>query len=162
MIKKIKEWFHKKIDTYIIKHHAKNYIHKSKLKDEIKLRVDNAIKQNNKMRDDQEKEKLHSQETKFIIQEAGWISEIERMEKIVANTLKMKKRVTELYYETLARAKEVALITAENKHEGNDIIQKVAESIGKLDRIGANANDMVEQIEKKQFRDENILLEGLK
>lgn len=151
------KWFRNKIDNYITKHHSKDYIHVNKIKDEIKKRIKTAVEKNNCSRNKTEDEKLEAQSIKFKIQESGWMAEIEHMEKIVRDALDMKDKVTKLYYSTYGKAKELALIAAENKHEGNTIIQNVAESIGKLDRIGANADDMVKEIENTQGRDENTM-----
>lgn len=153
----IRKWFYGKIDNYIMKHHTDQFIHKTKIKDEIKNRIDNAVAYNNKLRDRQEKENLDAQKIQYEIQEYGYIAEIERLEKTVEDILIMKKKVMDLYYTTYSRAKELALITAENQHESNTIMNNVGDSMRRLDRIGEKANAAVKEIENKKEDEEEIL-----
>jgi len=157
MFKKIKKFFRDKIDNYIIKNHAGDYIHKSMMKDEIKKRIEHAVQKNNEKRDDEEKEKLNAQDTKFAIQEAGWIAEIEHMEKLTKEMNEKNKRVTKLYYSTLETAKGIALIAAESKHETTSMMNNFAENIGTMEKISVNTDNIVKGIEKTQIKDEQIL-----
>lgn len=151
------KWLHKKIDAYIIKYHSNEYIRRDLISDEIKKRIDKALALNNKMRDEQEKEKLESQKLKFDIVEYGYIAEIQKMEEEMKRICTFQKEVKELYFKTEARAKQLAMITAENKHIGEKIISSVAANIGQLNKIEYNANSIEEEITKQKEKEENII-----
>ena len=145
------------VDWYIIKYHSHDYIRRSLIQDEIARRIDAAVLQNNRMRDEQERSKLEAQKLKYEILENGWTAEIMNMEKIVADVLKMRDEVRDLHFRTFQRAKELAMVTAENKHEGTNIINSVAASVGKLDAIGSRAEDIVNEMEENRKKDEEAL-----
>ncbi|MBF0253177.1 MAG: hypothetical protein HQL29_05110 [Candidatus Omnitrophica bacterium] len=127
------------------------------IQDEISLRIKKAVEFNNQQRDIQEAEKLEAQKIKFDISEAGWMAEIDNMEKIVEKVKVMRSELKDLHFRTFQRAKDLAMVTAENKHEGTNIIQSVAASVGKLDIIGKRAEDICKEMEDSREKDEDIL-----
>lgn len=145
------------VDWYIIKYHSHDYIRRSLIQDEIEKRIEAAVTQNNRQRDAQEQAKLEAQKLKYDILESGWTAEIINMEKIVSDVLKMRDDVRDLHFRTFQRAKELAMVTAENKHEGTNIINSVAASVGKLDKIGSRAEDIVKEMEDSRTKDEEAL-----
>lgn len=153
----MKKWFYQKIDNYIIKNHADNYIRREMIQDEIANRIKRAVEYNNKQRDIQEAEKLAAQKIKFDIAEAGWLAEIDDMEKIVEKANVMRSEVKDLHFRTFQRAKDLAMVTAENKHESTNIIESVASSVGKLDIIGNRAEAICKEMEDSREKDEEIL-----
>ncbi len=70
---------------------------------------------------------------------------------------KMREEVLTLRFQVYQWAKRLAMITAENKYEGNTIIQAVASSVGKLDKIGANAADIVLEMDTNENKDMDAL-----
>jgi hypothetical protein len=156
-MKSPRKWFYEKIDNYIIKHHSDEYIRRCLIQDEIERWIKVAVTQNDTMRDKQEKSKLDAQKLKFDIQESGWCAEITNMEKAVADVMVLRDNVMKLYFTTYQRAKELAMVTAENKHEGTNIINSVAASVGKLDVIGARAEATLDEMVKNKDADELAL-----
>jgi hypothetical protein len=157
MIKKIKKFFIKKIDNYIIKYHTGNYVHKNMLKEEISKHIKSAVFKNNQLRDEQEKEKLEAQKIKNDIELAGWLAELEHAEKIAKEMIEKNKRVTKLYYSTLETAKGIALIAAESKHETTKMMNNFAENIGTMEKISLNTENIVKGIETDQDKSEDIM-----
>lgn len=153
----IKKFFMKKIDNYIIKHHSQNYIRREMITEEIKKRIEKALKRNNKIRDLQEQKKTEAQKLEFDIQESGWVAEISKLEKDMVSIFKFRDETLELYYKTYERARELALITAENEHEGRKIIKSIGGSVGRLEIIGRNTGEVLKEIEKNKSNDEKTL-----
>jgi len=145
------------IDWYVRNYQAENYIHISMIRDEISKRIDGAVKYNNKIRDEQESIKIKALELQFKIQEEGWCAEIINMEKTVSEVELLRKKTMNVYLDTYRRAKELAMVTAENQHEGNKIIENVSASVGKLDIIGKNAADIVKEINDNKIKEQDAL-----
>jgi hypothetical protein len=153
----VKKWFYQKIDNYIIKYHSQDYIRRDLIQDEIELRMKNAVIESEKLRDFQEHTKLEDQRLKFDIKEAGWKAEIENLVNVAREATEMRDDVLDLRHNLYKTAKALAMVTAENKHEGNNIINSVSESIGKLDKIGLKAKNIKEKMDEKKNEDEERL-----
>lgn len=145
------------VDRYIIAHHSDRYIDRELIQPEITRRINEAVALNNMIRDDQEREKLEALRLEFEIKEKGWCSEIDVMHAEMKKVMKMREDVLALYYRVYQRAKELAMVTAENKHEGSAIINAVASSIGKLDSIGARSSDILREMDESRAKDMNAL-----
>lgn len=145
------------MDWYIIRNYSEEYIHRDMIKDEIARRIESAEVRLNAIRDRQERERIQTEKTKFAIVEDGYVAEITRLEKIVEDVLTMRKELEDMHYRIVRRARELSLITAENKHEGNKIISNVSASIGKLDVIGRNTSELVKEIKESENEDNGAL-----
>lgn len=141
------------VDWYIGKYYSNEYIHISLLKDEIKSRIEKAEKRVHEDRDEREQHKLNALIIQHKINESGWIAELETMEKIVIDARTLQKKVSGLYFETVQRIKELALIKAQTEHEGKEIINNVGASIGRLDKVTLAIGDLVKEIEKTKTND---------
>lgn len=147
--KQIVKW----LDKYIEKNYSDQYIHKSMIQSEISLRIKNAVNDVNKLRDDQEMEQLNTLRVQHHIVTSGLEAELENYKKIVLESQKMRADVEELYFSLVSRIKTVAIINAENKQEGLQIINSVSSSIGRLDKISNNIIDLIEKTEDSRQGD---------
>ena len=145
------------VDWYIRNWYSMDYIHRDMIRDEILKRVNDAVGKTHRERDEQESIKLKAMRDNFKIQEEGYIAEIMRLEKNDEYVHKMRKRVEELYFKVVRRTKELLVITAENWHEGEKIINDVSASIGRLDAIKSNTESLVSEIENAK-RDDYVAL----
>lgn len=152
-----KKWFHEKIDNYIIKYHSEDFIRRESIRDEISKRIKEAIDFQDAIRDKQEESKLAAQKLAHDIERDGLLAQLDQKDAIIRDVYKFRDECMALMYRVESRAKEVAMITAENKHEGNNIIEAVAKSIGKLDIIGTKAENVVEEITKSKPNDIDAL-----
>lgn len=152
-----KKWFHTKIDNYIIKYHSEDFIRREMIRDEITKRIKEAVDFQDAIRDKQEESKLNAQKLSHDIERNGLLAQLDQKDAIIRDVYKFRDECMALMYRVESRAKEVALITAENKHEGNNIIEAVAKSIGKLDIIGSKAENVVEEIIKSKPNDIDAL-----
>ncbi len=145
------------VDRYIIAYHSDRYIDRELIQPEITRRIAEAVALNNTIRDEQEKARIAALKLEHEIKEKGWCSEIDAMHAEMQKTMKMREDVLALYYRVYQRAKELAMVTAENKHEGSAIINAVASSIGRLDSIGAKSADILQEMDASRERDMNAL-----
>jgi hypothetical protein len=145
------------IDIYIRKVHSTNYIHKDEVKAEIEERIRNVEDRTNAYRDQQESYKLQALVTKHTIREDGYLAEIKLLNSKVEETMRLRKEVEDLHFRVIRRARELALVTAENQHEGAQIINNVSQGLGRLDKITMANRELIEEINKSSDRDENAL-----
>ncbi len=145
------------IDAYIIRYHSDRYIDRELIQPEIAKRITEAVRVNDTIRDEQEHSKLEAQKLDYEIKEKGWCAEIDNMHSEMQKVFKMREEVLTLRFQVYQWAKRLAMITAENKYEGNTIIQAVASSVGKLDKIGANAADIVLEMDTNENKDMDAL-----
>ena len=141
------------VDWYIRGYYSHDYIHRDMIREEITQRIDEAVRKVNLKRDDEEANKIQALKDIHKIHEDGYVAEIMRLEKNDENVKKMRKKVEELYFKVVRRAKELVLITAENWHEGEKIINDVSASIGRLDTIKATTEGLVAEIEDSRKAD---------
>jgi len=153
----LKKWFLRQVDSYILNYHSQDYIRKDLIQDEITRRIDSAIEVNNKIRDEQEELKIESISLEFEIQEKGWVAEIEKYEKIIEEIMELRKDTMKLRHRTYQYAKEIAMVAAENNHEGENIINQVGKSIGEYTKITRKAINIVSEIEGNKKKDDNAL-----
>lgn len=147
------------IDWYIANYHSENYIHRDMIRDEIYRRLK---EQEERLAIEHKKaiEVLRNQyDLEYQIKEDGYIAEIMRLEERDERRDKWHKKVMELYYKVRRWAQELAVITATNQHHGKEIQENVAEYIGKLEKIGMDADDVVREI-RKESKNDKELLEG--
>ncbi len=147
------------IDWYIANYHSENFIHRDMIRDEIYRRLK---EQEERLAMEHKKaiEILRNQyELEYQIKEDGYIAEIMRLEERDERRDRWHKKVMELYYKVRRWAQELAVITATNHHHGKEIQENVAEYIGKLEKIGMDADDVVREI-RKESKDDKELLEG--
>jgi len=148
------------IDGYLQNHYLENnYIHKSLIKEEISYRIKQAVEDVTNSKNQEMDEQLNVLNLKHQIKEDGFKAEIENYKKIVDDAKRMRKDVENLYYALCRRAKSLAIVTMENSKEGKSIIENVSTSIGRLDRIGNNILELIEEIENnedKELRTLNI------
>ena len=145
------------IDWYIRAYYSHDYIHRDMIREEITKRVDDAVRKTNNFRDDQEINKLNALRDVYHIQEDGYVAEIMRLEKRDIEVQRMRKKVEELYFKIVKRAKELVVITTENWHEGEKIVTDVSASISRLDIIKTTTTDLVKEIEDSRKEDYRAL-----
>lgn len=145
------------IDWYIRNYHSQDYIHRDMIKDEIFIKIQKKEKEIHEKRNEEEAEKQHALELEHQIRIDGLLAEIEVYKKESKEVAKEKKAVKNLYFELKRRAKELSLFTAENKHEGNNIIKNVASSIGQLDVIGTKTRDLVKEFDDNEERERAVI-----
>lgn len=143
------------IDWYIKSYHSRDYVHRDMIRPEIAKHIKKAEDRVNSIRDNQEEIKMEALKLQFQIMEDGYIAEIETMEETVKDVMKMRDELVGLYYEVERRIKEVSMITAENRHHGMNIIEKVSEQLGNLEKIGYRSeklDSIVQSSKKKDLR----------
>jgi hypothetical protein len=156
-----KKWFYIKVDNYIIKNHSQDYIRKDLIQDEIQNRIKNAVDRNNFIRDEQETAKLKSQKTEYEIKEFGWKADIAEMEQEMTEVMEMRKNIIDYESELNKIAKQLVLITAENDHEGNKIVNSVSAAIGKIEKYGLRAKNVDKKLEKNKINyNEKLKIKG--
>lgn len=145
------------LDWYICGNYSAQYIHRDLIRAEISKRIKEAVDKTNAERDEQEEGKLKALKDIHKIEEDGYIAEIMRLEKNDENVKRLQKINEDLYFKVVRRVKELMLITAENWHEGEKIINDVSASIGRLDAIKGNTQTLVDEIERTR-KDDYIAL----
>jgi len=145
------------IDWYVRSYYSNDYIHRDMIRDEITRRVTEAVNKTNAQRNEQETNKLNALKTIHRIEEDGYISEILRLEKRDNDVKRMRKKVEELYFKVVKRAKDLVVITTENWHEGEKIVTDVSASISRLDIIKTTTTDLVKEIEDSRDNDYKAL-----
>jgi hypothetical protein len=151
------------INWYIKKYHSDEFVHIHKIKNEIQKRIKNAEDRLNEIRDKQEKDKLNALRLDFKIIEDGYLAEIDLMEKEFANVRKLRDANEKLYFINLARSKELATIAAKNKKIGEKITVDVGTSLGELDKIEIETNEIAKQILDNSGKDRQALkIENIK
>ena len=153
----IKRKFIELADWYVRKNYSYDFVHRDLIRSEMNMRIKNAVEETNKIRDEQEEEQIRALRIQHKISEDGYLAEIEHYKKIAKDAQKMRKEVETLYYKVIERIKTISVVTAENKHEGEAIINSVSSSIGRLDRINNNILDLVTDIEENKKHDLKVL-----
>jgi hypothetical protein len=146
------------IDWYIRNYHSKDYIHKDMIKDEIKSKIEKAEERLNKKRDEQEKGKLDARDLDHKIIVDGFYAEMEVMEKEAQEVKALRSKLDNLYYVLKRRAKDISMVTAENKHEGTKIAENILESIGQLEKIEVKTLDIVKEFDSAERKDKEALM----
>lgn len=142
------------VDWYVNKYQAENYIHISRIQNEISKRIDNAVKRNDEVWCKKLEESELKLQREYKIIEDGYCAEIESMEKIVSDARELKKEVTELDFIVKRKAHELVLLTAEMKQERKDFINSKAITMGKMnDFINKSENLLIETEKEKQIRE---------
>lgn len=144
-------------DWYIRKNYSEDFIHRDLIKDEISLRIKNAVVEANKINSRTKETEIKALQLQHKIKEDGYLAEIDNYKKIVDETNLLRDKVETLYFKVVERIKAISTITAENKHEGVSIINSVSSSIGRLDRINNNILDLVEEIDNNKDEDLSTL-----
>lgn len=152
-----KFWIITFLDWYINSYQSANYIHTSKIQDEITKRIDNALERNNKARDIELEEALKTERMKHKIIEDGYIAEIISMEKTISDAKEMRRDAEEVYFKGMERAREIMFIAAEVKHEREEIINDLSATMGKLDRLILTSKEINDMIDKDKKVDEQKL-----
>lgn len=145
------------VDWFIRNYHADDYIHMSSIRAEIIRRIENAVVRTNIERDTELDEILKAERTKHRIECDGYLAEMAGMEKAVANAKKMRTDAETLYYRVVERARVLTLIAAENKHERAEIINDLGSSMGRLDKLVRDAEEVTSEIEKSKIKDTKLL-----
>lgn len=153
----MKKYLIKFLDWYIQKYHTHDFVHVSKIQDEIARRIKRATDRNNKRRDAQEERLINAERMKHKIVEDGYCAEIERMESEMKTNNEMRDQVERLYYTTMERARALVHATAEVKHEREEIVNDISKTMGKLDKLELNAKDIYDQIEDSKENDIRVL-----
>jgi len=157
MINWIKFNIIKFIDWYVKTYHSDEFIHVSQIKDTILERIDSAVSRNNRRRDRELYEAIETERTKHRIVEDGYIAEIESLEKLIDESKNMRKEVEELYFKVVQRAQQIVMITAKNTQERKTIVNDLAATLGKLDKLALETEDLNKEIEKNKASDQDRL-----
>ena len=157
MINWIKFNIIKFIDWYVKAYHSDEFIHVSQIKDTILERIDSAVSRNNRRRDRELYEALETERTKHRIVEDGYIAEIESLEKLIDESKNMRKEVEELYFKVVQRAQQIVMITAKNTQERKTIVNDLAATLGKLDKLSLETEELNKEIEKNKSSDQDRL-----
>lgn len=152
-----KFWIIAFLDWYINSYQSNNYIHISKIQDEIARRIDNALTRNNEARDKQLEEALKTERMRHKIIEDGYVAEILSMEKNISDAQEMRADAEEVYFKGMERAREIMFIAAEVKHEREEIINDLSATMGKLDRLILTSKEINDMIDKDKKVDEQKL-----
>lgn len=152
-----KFWIITFLDWYINSYQSNNYIHISKIQDEIARRIDNALTRNNEARDKQLEEALKTERMRHKIIEDGYVAEILSMEKNISDAQEMRADAEEVYFKGMERAREIMFIAAEVKHEREEIINDLSATMGKLDRLILTSKEINDMIDKDKKVDERKL-----
>jgi hypothetical protein len=152
-----KKWLNEAIEWYIHKEHSIKFIHVDLVEPYIGKRLADMERTINTKRDKEEDDKLEALNLEFHIKESSWKAELARLNKIVDDALAMKTKLVKLYYEVRSRAKELSIITGQNKAEGEEIISNVSSSLGKLETIDMNIGKIVNDIMSNESTEKSTL-----
>jgi hypothetical protein len=145
------------VDWYVKSYHSRDYVHRDMIRPEISKHIKLAEERVNKIRDNQEEIKMEALRLQFQIMEDGYLAEIESMEATVEDVLSMRDELVKLYYEVEKRIEEVSMITAQNRHHGMNIIEKVSEQIGNLEKIGYRSEKLDKRVKGQKPKDMETL-----
>ena len=149
--------FIKFFDWYIMKYHAKDYVHLNDIQFEIKRRIENAEERLNNAHSVEIQEALETLRIKHHIECDGYHAEIMSMQKYVDDAKKMRKEVEDLRFKVIERARQVVMLTARSKHERLDILEDLSATMGKLDSLVIESEKLQKEIESSTEKEENIL-----
>lgn len=140
-------------DWYVRKNYSEDFIHRDLIQNEIEVRIKNAVTEANKLSERDKNNEIKALQLQNKIKEDGYLAEISNYKKIVKESIALRDKVEKLYFKVIERIKSLSIVTAENKHEGEAIINSVSSSIGRLDKINSNILDLVHEIENNKEKD---------
>lgn len=145
------------IDWYIMKYHAKDYVHLNDIQFEIKRRIENAEERLKNAHAIELQEALETLRIKHHIECDGFKAEIMCMQRHVDDAKKMRKEVEDLRFKVIERARQVVMLTARSKHERLDILEDLSATMGKLDSLVIESEKLQKEIESSTEKEESIL-----
>ena len=145
------------IDWYIASYHSENYIHRNMIKDEIYKRLQEQEKRLRNEYNSQIEKIKKKYELEYQIKEDGYIAEIMRLEERDERRDKWHKKVMELYYRVRGWAQELAVISATNQHHDKEIVENMAEYIGKHEKSDGSIGNVIKEIKDESKNDKEVL-----
>jgi hypothetical protein len=152
-----KHYIFKFINWYIQTFESENFVHVSMIQAEMDKRIRNAEERLNKIRDKQECDKMNALRLDFKITEDGYLAEMESMEREMDNVQRMRDANEKLYFLNLARSKALATLAAKNRKIGEKITIDVGSSLGELDKLEIETNDVEKEISNNSGKDRQAL-----
>jgi hypothetical protein len=130
------------VEAYIHKNHSDKFIHVDNLKDTITKHIAHRERQIIEQRDKEERLKLDAQFMNFSIMEAGWIAEIEGLEKDNKKLNETLKSWQQMYYAVQSEKKELCIITSRNEAIVKEVAENMTIPLGKLESVNRDLNDL--------------------
>ena len=153
LINRIKTSLLNKLQKYM----ADDYVHKEEIKKAMQESLKRTEDRVNKFRDSQEEAKINEIKMRFQIQEDSYIAEIARLEKIVDNSLRMRKDVMSLKFELERRSKEFFNFISFSEHDEMKILSNVSSSIGELESLRLKYKSYMQEIDDNNNKEREAL-----